>query len=77
MKTSDVRKLLQTDDARRGYTYFVTGTPSTGYSWNLVAPNNDTMCASETFAKRTDCLRMLRAVQRQAVSTDVVDESDA
>ena len=75
MKGRDLRLLTLTGDARRGYTYFVNGTPESGYHWMLVAPNGDTLCMSVVFDSRNDCLKSLRAVRRHAASMHVIDES--
>ena len=74
-KEADARDLQLTGDARRGYSYFVNGSADSGYMWLLVAPNGDTLCASELFARKADCLKALRAAQRHGASRHVIDEA--
>ena len=75
-KKIDPRDFQLTGNARRGHTYFVTGNAVVGYQWMLAAPNDDTLASSEMFAKKADCMRVLRAVQRHGASTHVLDEAD-
>ena len=45
---------------------FVRGYRETGYIWQLVAPDDDTVCASDLFASKAACLDTLRLTQRHA-----------
>ena len=74
MQKDEVRPLKLSGDARIGYTYVVRGDRETGYRWQLVAPDGDTVCASDLFASRAACLETLRLTQRHAKSTHVIDE---
>lgn len=78
MKTTgrSITKILEAQSrARRRYTYFVSGNSDSGYQWMLVTANNDTLASSAVFARKADCLKALRAVQRCAHAADVIDDA--
>jgi hypothetical protein len=64
-----------TSDARSGDTYFVTGSSADGYQRTLVDRSDDTLCSSDVFARKADRLKALRAVQRHAATSHVIDEA--
>ena len=68
-----IAKLMRS--ARHRYTYFITGSPKTGYTWQLVAPDDTTLCSSERFANLTACRKSLHAVQRHGATKDVRNDS--
>ena len=71
-----LHKLMSASYAKhRCYRYFISGIPSNGYTLELVNAAGDTMCKSVCFSDKRDCLKMLRAVQRHAATTHVVDDS--
>jgi uncharacterized protein YegP (UPF0339 family) len=74
-KITDARDFQLTGDARTGYTYFVTGSSDDGYRWALVDRRGGTLCSSDVFARKAECLTALRAVQRHAATTHVIDEA--
>ena len=74
-KRFDVRNLQLTGDARRGYTYFITGSVANGYTWELVTPDDHTLCSTMIFDTKAECLKSLRTVQRHAGTTHVLDET--
>jgi hypothetical protein len=61
--------------SRSRYTYFVSGDAEAGYQWHLFA-GDDSLCMSDVFATKSDCLKTLRAVQRHAATDDVRDDAD-
>ena len=63
------------DAKHKGFAYFITGTPDDRYKWERVNAAGDTVCMSEKFSDRRDGLKMLRAAQRHAATTHVVDHS--
>ena len=74
-KKVDPRDYQLTGDARTGYTYFVNGNADAGYQWMLVDRDGETLCSSELFAHKADCHNTLRAVQRHAATTHIIDEA--
>ena len=74
-KKLDPRDYQLTGDARLGYTYFVMRTPEGSYKWVLVDRDGETLCSSDTFAYKEECLKRLRAVQRHGAATHVIDEA--
>ena len=59
----------------RGYTYFVSGNPTIGYSFTLVDRDGNTLCSSAVYASTAEVLKTLRTVQRHAATTDTADEA--
>ena len=74
-KQIDPRDYQLTGDARLGYTYFVVRTGDGGYKWVLADRTGETLCSSDTFAYKEECLKRLRAVQRHAATKHVIDEA--
>ena len=74
-KKLDPRDFQLTGDARLGYTYFIMRTANGGHQWLLADRNGDTLCRSDEFAYRDECLKRLRAVQRHGATTHVIDEA--
>ena len=71
----DPRDYQLSGDARTGYTYFVMRTADGGFKWVLADRNGETLCRSDTFADKGECLKRLRAVQRHAGTTHALDET--
>ena len=74
-KQIDPRDYQLTGDARLGYTHFVMRTADGGYKWVLADRAGETLCSSDTFAYKEECLKRLRAVQRHGATTHVIDEA--
>ena len=74
-KKLDLRDFQLTGDARIGYTYFVMRTADGGYQWVLADRDGSTVCRSDEFAYKAECLKRLRAVQRHGSTTHVIDEA--
>ena len=75
MTSVDIRTLMLTGDVQKGWTYFISGSAEDGYRFELCDRLGNTLCASATCATRSECLVVLRKVQRHAASTHVIDES--
>src|SRR5437762_3043452 len=75
LRDSDKILRLQ-ENARARYVYFIQSDIEglTGYWWELVGPNDETICSSAVFHSKADCLKALRVTQRHAATTAVRDD---
>lgn len=75
LRTLDkIARLEENSRARYVYFIYTDVEQATGYWWELVGPNDETIASGPVFHNKADCLKSLRMTQRHASTTQVRDD---